>query len=77
MIDKKSLFEAIPRELKKKFNLKKFNVIFKDLGLDSLDHFTILMSIMDKYKIDIPEKKIKNLNSLNKIYLFITNNKKK
>ena len=43
----------------------------RDLGVDSMMALEIVASIEKKYKITIPEEKIPEVTSLNKIYEFM------
>jgi len=43
---------------------------FKDLGLDSMDVFNILIELQDITGIEIPDADIKDLQSIEKIYQY-------
>ncbi|QBR84511.1 acyl carrier protein [Legionella israelensis] len=44
---------------------------FSDIGIDSLELFTLLLGIEEKYGIKIPEEKIAELNSIARIKQYL------
>ena len=47
------------------------NDTFKSLGVDSLDLYSIIQSVEDKYKIKIKDKELNKLSSLKKLFTFL------
>jgi acyl carrier protein len=56
-------------------NEEDYDTSFKDLGVDSLDMFNILLELEEKYEIDFPEEDVEKLNTVNLIVAFINENK--
>ena len=54
-------------------NQKKFDINknFSDMGIDSLDLFTIISEIETKFKIKIKDKEIDKIKSPKKLYTFL------
>jgi len=50
---------------------KQFDTVFKELNIDSLDTFNILLELEEKYGIEIPEEDIENLNTVNSIASYL------
>jgi acyl carrier protein len=48
-----------------------YDTIFKDLGIDSLDTFNVLLEIEEIYNIDVPEEDVEKLNTVNSIVNYI------
>ncbi|KTD33979.1 acyl carrier protein [Legionella israelensis] len=44
---------------------------FSDIGIDSLELFTLLLGIEEKYGIKIPEEKVAELNSIARIKQYL------
>lgn len=53
-----------------------YDTIFKDLGIDSLDTANILFELEEKYNINFLEEDVENLNTVNAIVKYITENLK-
>lgn len=43
----------------------------KDLGVDSLEVMNVFLVISEKYAVDIPDEKIDELDTINKIVAFL------
>lgn len=71
---KKSLKLLILKEFIKintRYKNIKINKNFFDQGVDSLDFYTLIFKIEEKFKIKIPTKLYNKLSSINKIEEFI------
>ncbi len=66
-----SITEIPPKDLKDDADFT------RDLGIDSMMALEIVASIEKKYRITIPEEKIPEITSLNKIYAFIKDKMKR
>ncbi len=64
----KIIFESTDNLDKKKFDETKS---FKDLGIDSLDLFSIISKIETKFKIKIKDKELDKIDSPKKLYIFL------
>jgi acyl carrier protein len=64
----KIIFEITDNLDKKKFDETKS---FKDLGIDSLDLFSIISKIETKFKIKIKDKELDKIDSPKKLYIFL------
>ena len=64
----KIIFESTDNVDKKKFDETKS---FKDLGIDSLDLFSIISKIETKFKIKIKDKELDKIDSPKKLYIFL------
>lgn len=53
-----------------------YDTTFKDLGIDSLDTANILFELEEKYNINFLEEDVENLNTVNAIVKYITENLK-
>lgn len=58
------VLKAIPKLQTREREIKNETVLF-DLGIDSLDHAKILMTIEDEMGIEIEDEDINNLQSIN------------
>jgi acyl carrier protein len=60
-------------EISENLDQKNFdeNKKFSDLGIDSLDLFSIISKIETKYKIKIKDKELDKINSPKKLYFFL------
>ena len=65
--------EKIIIENAENLNQKNFdeNRKFSDLGIDSLDLFSIISKIETKYKLKIKDKELDKINSPKKLYSFL------
>jgi len=65
--------EKIIIENTENLNQKNFdeNRKFSDLGIDSLDLFSIISKIETKYKLKIKDKDLDKINSPKKLYSFL------
>jgi len=46
--------------------------VFSDIGIDSLDMFTVILAIQDALGIEIPDSDVDKLNSVNAIVEYLT-----
>lgn len=44
---------------------------FQDIGMDSLDKMTVMLNIKDELGVDIPDDKIEQLNTFEKLVAYV------
>ncbi|WP_343192436.1 acyl carrier protein [Buchnera aphidicola (Taiwanaphis decaspermi)] len=65
---KKIISEQLGIEIK---NINNDSYFVKDLGADSLDMIELIMSIEEKFNIEISDKEAQNMNCINKIVEYL------
>ena len=50
------------------------SLLVEDLGADSLDSIDIVMSVVDEFKIEVPDEVIESMKSVADIVNYIENN---
>lgn len=55
-------------------SINRDSLIVEDLGADSLDAIDIVMSVEDEFGIEVPDKIIEKMESVDDIVTFVENN---
>jgi acyl carrier protein len=45
--------------------------VFRDAGIDSLDHLNILLAVEEQFGVEIPDEDSKSLNTLNALLTYL------
>jgi acyl carrier protein len=45
--------------------------LFRDAGIDSLDHLNVLLAVEEQFGVEIPDEDSKNLNTLNALLAYL------
>jgi acyl carrier protein len=45
--------------------------LFRDAGIDSLDHLNVLLAVEEQFGVEIPDEDSKSLNTLNALLAYL------
>jgi len=67
------LLEIITQVTAVKIDPSDYDVRFKDLGIDSLDHMTILLKLEECYSVKIPDEDVDLCRSVDETMEYVSN----